>query len=154
MLSINFRPGDKQKWEQTITKPAPKPRSSIKKRKKPQGRRKKKGPTSDSKCRKSVKFENTAIGHFLYVYAPIQYSLLIEYCRAVKCTNKAKIITPQVIETIALNSDNSAFRSIRFRLALMTYRRWGTRPIRPTNWTTKDAVYFARYSYKIYQTIK
>ena len=78
----------------------------------------------------------------------------MDYCKAVGCTNKAKAITPQLLETIALNSDNHVFKTIRFRLALVSYRRWGTKPLRPTNWTVKDAVYFARYSYQIYQTMQ
>lgn len=94
------------------------------------------------------------MGHFLYVYAPLQYCLLMDYCKAVRCHNKARVITPQLLETIALNSDNKAFQSVRFRKALMNYRRNGLKPQRATNWTLADAVYYARYSYKIYQTMK
>ncbi len=58
-----------------------------------------------------------------------------------------------MIESMALNSDNPAFKTARFRRALIAYRRFGMKPLRPTGWSLRDAVYFARNSFKIHEAI-
>lgn len=63
-------------------------------------------------------------------------------------------ISYNLIETISLNSANPAFQSARFRRALISYRRFGLRPLRKTGWTLKDVLYFARNSYFVHEAIK
>jgi hypothetical protein len=94
------------------------------------------------------------VGHFLYVYAPIQYHLLMEYCKAIKQVERGQRIKYNIIEAIAINSDNAAFKTARFRRALIAYRRFGTRPLRKTGWSLRDAVYYAKNSYHIHEVVK
>ena len=125
---------------------------SLKSRK-PQKRKRKPGPKV-RKSKRVVKFNETAVGHFLYVYAPVQYCLLMEYCKAIKQVESGQRIKYNIIEAIAINSDNAAFKTARFRRALIAYRRFGTRPLRKTGWSLRDAVYYARNSYHIYEVVK
>ena len=144
MLEIKFRAGEKERlWPQ----PIPQPRNKSQKRKKKPGPK-----TSSRKIR--VKFHETAIGHFLFVYAPVEYILLMEYRNIIKSADRSRTISYQVIETIALNSHNPAFKTARFRRALISYRRFGLKPLRPTGWTLKDAVYYARNSHYIHEAVK
>ena len=123
------------------------------KSRKPQKRKKKPGPKIGKRT-KTIRFDETAVGHFLYVYAPIQYNLLMEYSKAIKQVQKRQCINYNMIESIAINSDNPAFKTARFRRALIAYRRFGTRPLRKTGWTLKDALYYARNSYHIHEAVK
>ena len=143
MLEIKFRVGEKERlWPQ----PIPQPRNKSQKKRKP-------GPKTSSRKIK-VKFHETAIGHFLFVYAPVEYILLMEYRNIIKSTDRSRTISYQVIETIALNSHNPALKTARFRRALISYRRFGLKPLRPTGWTLKDAVYYARNSHYIHEAVK
>ena len=72
----------------------------------------------------------------------------------IKTADRSRTISHQVIETIALNSENPAFKTARFRRALISYRRFGLKPLRPTGWTLKDAVYYARNSHYIHEAVK
>lgn len=78
----------------------------------------------------------------------------MEYSKAVNQLERGKRIKHNVIEIIALNSDNPAFKTARFRRALIAYRRFGTRPLRKTGWTLKDAIYYARNSFYIHEAVK
>ena len=78
----------------------------------------------------------------------------MEYRNIIKSADRNRTISYQVIETIAMNSRNPAFRSVRFRRALISYRRFGLKPLRPTGWTLKDAVYYARNSHHIHEAVK
>lgn len=78
----------------------------------------------------------------------------MEYCKVLKQIGRAGHIGYNVIETIALNTDNPAFKTARFRRSLIAYRRFGLRPLRPTGWTLKDAVYFARHSFHLHEAVK
>lgn len=78
----------------------------------------------------------------------------MEYRNAIKLIDRSRVVSYQVIETIALNSDNPAFKTARFRRALIAYRRFGLKPLRPTGWTLKDAVYYARNSHFIHEAVK
>ncbi len=78
----------------------------------------------------------------------------MEYRNAIKVIDRGRNIDYRVIETIALNSTNTAFKSARFRRALVSFRRFGMKPLRPTGWTLKDAIYYARNSYHIHEAVK
>lgn len=78
----------------------------------------------------------------------------MEYSKALKQIGRAGHIGYNVIETIALNTNNPAFKTARFRRSLIAYRRFGLRPLRPTGWTLKDAVYFARHSFQLHEAVK
>lgn len=78
----------------------------------------------------------------------------MEYGKAAKMMGRAAKISYNLIETISINSTNPAFQSARFRRALISYRRFGLRPLRQTGWTLKDALYFARNSYFIHEAVK
>lgn len=78
----------------------------------------------------------------------------MEYCKAIKQVESGQRIKYNIIEAIAINSDNAAFKTARFRRALISYRRFGTRPLRKTGWSLRDAVYYARNSYHIYEAVK
>jgi len=78
----------------------------------------------------------------------------MEYRNAIKVIDRGRNIDYRVIETIALNSTNTAFKSARFRRALVSFRRFGMKPLRPTRWTLKDAIYYARNSYHIHEAVK
>ncbi len=78
----------------------------------------------------------------------------MEYSKAIKQVQKRQCINYNMIESIAINSDNPAFKTARFRRALIAYRRFGTRPLRKTGWTLKDAIYYARNSYHIHEAVK
>lgn len=106
--------------------------------------------STSNKRRKQVKFNETEVGHFLYVYAPIQYYLLMEYSKAVARHE----INHHTIETIALNSDNPTFTTARFRRALIAYRRFGMRPLKKTVWSLKDVLYYARHSHYVHEEIR
>ena len=145
MLAIKFRDSEKTIWEKRLVL---KPKKSQKKIK----RKRKTGP-KPSGLKRNVQFNETSVGHFLYVYAPIQYHLLMEYSRAIGSFEYGRNIKPAVIETIAINSDNEAFKTARFRRALIAYRRSGMHPLRKTKWTLKDALYYSKHSYKIHNAI-
>lgn len=78
----------------------------------------------------------------------------MEYCKAIKQVEKGQRIKYNIIEAIAVNSDNAVFKTARFRRALIAYRRFGTRPLRKTGWSFRDVVYYARNSYHIYEAVK
>lgn len=77
----------------------------------------------------------------------------MEYSKAVKQVENGQRIKYDIIEAIALNSDNKSFKTARFRRALIAYRRFGTRPLRKTGWSLRDAVYYARNSYHIHEAV-
>lgn len=78
----------------------------------------------------------------------------MEYRNAIKQVDRSRAISYQVIETISLNNNNPVFKTARFRRALIAYRRFGLRPLRPTGWTLKDVLFYARNSYHIYEAVK
>lgn len=78
----------------------------------------------------------------------------MEYSRAVGVMERGKRIKYNVIESIAINSHDPAFKTARFRRALIAYRRFGTHPLRKTGWTLRDAVYYAKHSYHIHEVVK
>lgn len=78
----------------------------------------------------------------------------MEYGKAAGMIEKGKRIKYNVIESIAINSDNPVFKTARFRRALIAYKRFGTHPLRKTGWTLRDAVYYARNSYHIHEVVK
>lgn len=78
----------------------------------------------------------------------------MEYCKTIKQIEKGQRIKYNIIEAIAINSDNAAFKTARFRRALIAYRRFGTRPLRKTGWSLRDAVYYARNSHHIHEAVK
>lgn len=101
-----------------------------------------------------IDFEDTAIGRFLLIYAPIEYTFLIEYHKATKLIDKYRPISYQAIETIAYNSDNPAFKSVRFRKAMIDYRRFGLQHRKKVKWTISDAVYYAKNTYQVLELMK
>ena len=80
--------------------------------------------------------------------------MLIEYGKLEAKNERFAPIRYAAIETIAMNSDNPAFRQARFRQALIAYRRFGIRPKKKAKWSLKDALYYARHSYFIHEGIK
>lgn len=78
----------------------------------------------------------------------------MEYSKVAGMIEKGKRIKYDIIEAIAINSDNAAFKTARFRRALIAYRRFGTRPLRKTGWSLRDAVYYAKNSYHIHEAVK
>lgn len=97
----------------------------------------------------------TQVGHFIYVYAPLEYVLLMEWSKAMKESfGKAVKLSPRTIETFSIYSGNPIFKTARFRKALIKYRKDGLKPMRKTGWQLKDALYFAKHSYQIYEDIK
>ena len=78
----------------------------------------------------------------------------MEYSRTEGYCGKAREIPYHMIESLAMRSNKTIFRSAKFRKAMINYRRRGLRQLRPTGWTLKDACYFARNSYQVYEAIK
>lgn len=78
----------------------------------------------------------------------------MEYCKAIKQIENGQRIKYNILEAIAISSNNAAFKTARFRRALIAYRRFGTRPLRKTGWSLRDAVYYARNSHYIHEAIK
>lgn len=101
-----------------------------------------------------VSFEATSLGMFMLIYAPVEYNLFKAYLMAFRTWRPRRHVIANLIEQIALNSENKAFRSIRFRHALMSFRRYGCKPRKKTHWCVKDAVYYARHSHRIHQSLK
>lgn len=147
MLEIKFGESEKETWNslQQMAK-------SRKKKYKPAKRKRKPGPKAYN--RKIVKFNETAVGHFLYVYAPVHYLMLMEYCRDIKGYGNGRKIKYAILESMAVNSDVEAFKTARFRKALISYKRFGTRVLRKTGWTLEDAVYYSKHSYHIHKSVK
>jgi len=103
----------------------------------------------------TIRFEETAVGHYLYVYAPIEFCLLMEWNKsAPKERFRRQAIRYEQIEAMALHSDNPVFKSAGFRRALISYRRFGLHPTRGNRWTVQDAVHYAKYSYLSHKMIK
>lgn len=102
---------------------------------------------------KPVKFVETPVGHYLYVYAPIHYHLLIEYASSTTRSER-KSITYQMIDDMVVNCADDCLRTIRFRNAMILYRMYGKRVVRKAGWSLKDAVYFAKNSYFIHKAMK
>lgn len=149
MLEIKFRTGEKEQWKRT-------PRKSASPNATP-GRKRSKGKKWKAPSRrKRVKFEQTALGHYLYVYAPLQYYLVEQFCKLAqnKRNYDGEYLRARMIETIAMQSDNPTFRTARFRRALIDYRRNGHKPQRPHGWYEKDIMVFAKKSYYIHQILK
>ena len=104
-----------------------------------------------------VQFKDTAVGHYMLVYTPIEYHMLMEYIDNYKKASKNRklpIITTAQIELLALNTDNKAFRTTSFRKAIMAYKKYGMYPPKKAEWTVREALHYARYSYMIYKEIK
>ena len=112
-------------------------------------RAKKEKPSSNPVSR--VKFIETNIGHYLYVYAPLEYLLLNQYMNGDKNRGRKKRISAEQIESMAINSDNPIFRTVEFRIALIHYRRYGLRQEAKAKWTVEEAVHYAKYSGLVYK---
>lgn len=78
----------------------------------------------------------------------------MEYCKTIKQVERGQRIKYNIIEAIAINSDNVVFKTARFRRALIAYRRFGTRPLKKTGWSLRDAVYYAKNSHHIHEAVK
>lgn len=147
MLQMKFRPGEKEAWQNSPRKTAQK--QSPMQPPKSRGRHKGgKGKVSRRQSRPSVKFSNTPVGHFLYVYAPLEYHILMRY------KEEGNHISYGLIESVALQSDNRAFATVRFRKALISFRRFGHRPRNKVRWSLTDVLHFAKHSFHIYETLK
>lgn len=98
-------------------------------------------------------FKDTAVGRFIYVYAPTQYVMLMRYCKdGIK--NGERTINYFTLESMAHDSSEPAFRSARFRKAMISYRLFKNRPKRKAQWTVTDALYYAKYAYPVYAAIE
>lgn len=156
MLTIKFNDREKEMWLQRAAQsrlPSRQPKPKSRKRRRPR----KKEPASSSKQKKErglTQFRNTAVGHLLYVYAPVQYCLLMEWQRAATGWQRSQRISYYSIEAIAAASSNPLFRLSKFRRAMIAYRRFGLRPEKKAEWTLRDAVYYAKNSYRIHETFK
>lgn len=151
MLEIAFRTGEREQWQNLKSQGKTKPIQN----KKPKriGRSKKRGPKANV-GKRLLRFEETAVGHYLYVYAPIEFYLLMEWRNALRVGRRGMRITYNQIETLSMCSDNPVFRSAGFRRALISFRRFGLRPKRKNIWTLTDAVYYAKYSRATHEMIK
>lgn len=146
MLEIKFRGKEKEIWQsQRILKKSQKKATP----KKTARKRKNKKPT------KYIRFIDTYVGHYMYVYTPIEYNLLIEYCHTIKNqNNRHSGIKPEHIDLIALNSNDPMFRTVTFRRAFIKYKRFGTAQKKKAHWTLRDAVHFAKYSNAVHKQMK
>lgn len=81
---------------------------------KPKKRQKKRGP----KKRKSP-FEETLVGFYLQMEAPLEYRILIDAMGA------GKPPTADMIEMVGYASSNPLFKKVKFRKALIEYRKSG-----------------------------
>ena len=92
---------------------------------------KKKKETESKRCnyKKTIKFDITAVGHFLYAYALVEYHLLMSYCRFIKqVRGKSGIIRCGLLEEIAENC--STRLSVRHVSNVHWWPTVDSRPIR------------------------
>lgn len=87
-----------------------------------------------------MSFVNTRLGRFLAVNAPFEYGLICESLEPDKMGYSGAGRVVMVVESIAYASDNPAFRTADFRLALISFRRKGFCPRCSRKWSIKDAV--------------
>lgn len=157
---MRFRPGETETWKTLREEAKAIARQYERERKAshPAKRKRARSPrkTGPKGCAdRSVKFSETPVGHWLFVYAPVEYRLLMEWSKtAPKGYGMGKAIKYEQIEAISQHSDNPAFKSAGFHRALVHYKLWGVRPKRKKAWTLPEAVYYARHSHVIHEMIK
>lgn len=156
MLNIALKPLERKRYLKAMNPPSKRKLSQIQipnlpKLPKPPKRKEK---NAAAKRGPIVRFVDTPIGRYLYVYAPLYYQLLTQFGNAINYRDSKTRLLSYAIETIAVNNDSKVFRTARFRRALIDFRRFGLRPLRKVNWTLRDALYFAKYSYRIYELTK
>ena len=96
--------------------------------------------TAKRKKRRRVKFCDTKIGRYLLINAPLEYSIIYESMNPDKRRYCDVRIIMRSIEAIALASDNPAFRTSDFRIALIEFKRFGFVPKSKKKWCVRDAV--------------
>lgn len=122
----------KRKWqrEQARLSQRPKP---------PQPRKKarKKESKAGIPPKPKVKFNETALGKWMAIHAPLELQMLNDTIR--QKIRSAGYVT-RYVESIARTSDNPAFRSPEFRVAFIEFKRKGLRPDTKADWSTDDVV--------------
>lgn len=102
-----------------------------------------------------VQFVDTAVGHYMFVYAPVEYNMLLDYITHVRKTGySATPILVEHIELIAVKTNSPAFKTTTFRKAIMAYREYGLNPPKKAHWTLRDAVHYAKFSNVIHKQMK
>lgn len=123
-------------------------------KKKSQSLAKRKRNSNKTKHRR-VRFVDTAVGHYMFVYAPVEYNMLIDYITHAKKTSCiAAPILVEHIELIAVKTNSPVFKTTTFRRAVMAYREYGLNPPKKAHWTLRDAVHYAKFSNIIHKQMK
>lgn len=154
MMQLKFRPGEIVTWLERgeRARKIAAERAQQRKPKKPRRKRRaKKRPKLV--CQR---FGDTDIGRFLMVYAPFHYILVMEYGNLARSGLKGNpnYVRAAVIDALAVSSPNKAFRTARFRRALVRYRLHGQWQEHKAKWTLRDALYYARHSYQIFKAFE
>ena len=124
-------------------------KAAVKKLRKAQKKlpKRKKKPASERAKRRSrvaKKFVNTKLGRFLLVNAPLEYQLVCEAVEPDKLRSRDAGRVVRVVETIAYASDNPAFHSPEFRVALIDFRLFGRHTRTRIHWSAKQALIAAQ----------
>lgn len=90
----------------------------------------------------------------MYVFTPLEYYLIKGYNTILRGGYGGTQYRATIIDIIALNSENPAFKTLRFRKALIEYRRFGLRSDNKAEWNLDDVLYFAKHSYGIHKRMK
>ena len=177
MLQIEFSsPRDQRMWEKKLEKTEKRKTRQLakmskrmkeywRKRKRAERRLKKKKPRvkrttkkerkiSNGYGKRSLPFFETAIGHYLYVYAPLQYHLYTSFVKKTGIRGNDRASRLALIECLAQQSKDPVFASVRYRKAVITYRRFGQRQHKRSRWYLDDVLYYAKNSHHIHLALK
>ena len=91
----------------------------------------------------------------MFVYAPIEYHMLLGYIDNYKKTSKkSPIILTAHIELIALHTGNPVFKTTTFRKAIIKYKKYGVYQPEKAQWTMREALHYARHTGMIHKQMK
>lgn len=119
----------------------------------PEGRKSRQTKGNGQK-RGYIPFVRTPAGHFLYVYAPIQYYMYLSYASAMGRGKGRRMARLKLMEDLAEQSGSAVFSAERWRLALVSYHLYGQTPADEVWWDLDDALYFARHSYHVHRILR
>jgi len=79
----------------------------------------------------------------------------MEYMNKTRKVSDGKpLILIEHIELMAMHTGNPAFKTEKFRKAVIEYRKYGMNPPQKAKWTLSDAVRYAKFSYRIHKQME
>ena len=100
------------------------------------------------KARSSVGFQDTKLGRFLMVNTPVEYNIIYETISRKGYFGSVGYVV-KIVESIAYMSDNPAFRSPKFRAALIEFKKTGFKPNKKEEWGIRDVLKVSKIQHEM-----